>query len=232
MPAHTRRIWKYCNTEYKVEIIFASGSPRRRVLCRKIKYITRECDDGAHSLSNTATSDMARFTPVFTAVDAEEKILDGALATAEYNARLKGERAAELYPGKIIMAFDTVVGIGDKVFGKPKDRRDAISMFETLCGNTHEVVTAVYLRVKEKIIVKSEKTYITFGAFDKNLVYNYVDSGAPFDKAGGYNIDDPEIKPLVKRVDGDYTNVVGLPVSMTEKLIEENLVYGEDGYSA
>ena len=172
-----------------------------------------------------------RFTPVFAPVDADEKTLSGATATAEYNARLKGERASELFPDKVVLAFDTVVGIGDKVFRKPKDRNEAISMFRTLCGATHEVVTGVYLRVKEKIIVKSEKTYITFGAFDKNLVYNYVDSGAPFDKAGGYNIDDPEIKPLVVKVDGDYTNVVGLPVSMTEKLIEEYLVYGEDGYS-
>ncbi len=170
-------------------------------------------------------------TPVFVPVNVSEKTLSGAQATAEYNARLKGERAAELFPNKVILAFDTVVGIGDSVFGKPKDRDEAIFMFETLCGATHEVVTAVYLRVKEKIIVKSEKTYITFSAFDKDLVYNYVDSGAPFDKAGGYNIDDPEIKPLIVKVDGDYFNVVGLPVSMTEKLIEENLVYGEDGYS-
>ena len=61
-------------------------------------------------------------------------------------------------------------------------------------------------------------------------MYNYVDSGAPYDKAGGYNIDDPAVKPLIERVDGDYYNVVGLPVKLTEKLIEENLIYGENGY--
>lgn len=130
------------------------------------------------------------------------------------------------------MAFDTVVGLNERVFGKPKDRDEAIDMFKTLCGRTHEVVTAVYLRIGEKIIEKFEKTLVTFGAFDAELVYNYVDSGAPFDKAGGYNIDDPQIKPLIQRVDGDYDNVVGLPVALTEKLIEENLFYGEDGDSA
>ncbi|MDE7406615.1 MAG: Maf family protein, partial [Clostridiales bacterium] len=66
----------------------------------------------------------------------------------------------------------------------------------------------------------------------KDIVYNYVESGAPFDKAGGYNIDDPQIKPLIAAVDGDYDNVVGLPVKLTEKLIEENLIYGENGYRA
>ena len=217
-----------------MEIIFASGSPRRRALCRKIKYFEKECDgDGTHSLSTEGLGgkNKTTFTPVFVSVDADERTLGDARSTAEYNARLKGDRAAEMFKDGIILAFDTVVGIGGKVFGKPKDRYEAISMFETLCGNTHEVVTAVYLRAKEKIIVKSEKTYITFGAFDKNLVYNYVDGGAPYDKAGGYNIDDAEIKPLIVKVDGDYTNVVGLPVSLTEKLIEENLIYGEDGYS-
>ncbi len=202
MLAHTERILKY------YDVVLATTSPRRRELIKKIECVR----------------------PIFVATDAEEAVLGSALETAETNARIKGGIAAANTPLPVL-AFDTVVGIADKVLGKPKNRDDAVAMFRTLCGEVHEVVTAVYLRVGKKIIVKSEKTSVEFGAFDADSVYNYIDSGAPYDKAGGYNIDDAAIKPLIKRFDGDYYNVVGLPVALTEKLIEENLIYGENGYS-
>lgn len=164
-------------------------------------------------------------------MDVDEVTLLGAEQTAAANARKKGEEAAK-QTDLPVLAFDTVVGLGDRVFGKPADFEQAVSMFKALCGNTHEVVTAVYFAVNGKIIEKVEKTLVTFGAFDKDIVYNYVESGAPFDKVGGYNIDDPQIKPLITAVDGDYDNVVGLPVKLTEKLIEENLIYGENGNRA
>ncbi len=201
MPRRTRKTLKY------FDIVLATASPRRKELIKKISCVR----------------------PIFMPTDADEVTLDGAEKTATVNARLKGESAARS-SDKPILAFDTVVGIDETVLGKPDSHKRAIEMFEMLCGRTHEVVTAVYFRVKEKIIEKSEKTYVTFGAFDKELVYNYVDSGAPYDKAGGYNIDDPAIKPLIINVKGDYDNVVGLPVKLTEKLIEENLIYGENGY--
>ncbi len=170
-----------------------------------------------------------RIVPLFMPVDVEEKTLCDAQSTAVYNAALKGRRAAELTQSPVL-AFDTVVGTDKSVFGKPSTRDRAVGMLKELCGRTHEVVTAVYFRIGTKIIEKTEKTYITFGAFDKDLVYNYVDSGAPYDKAGGYNIDDPAIRSLVVKIDGDYDSVVGLPVKPIEKLIEEYLIYGENGH--
>lgn len=217
MPALTKRILKYSD----IKVVFATASPRRRELSKKIKYV-KKCP-------SETLGGLCRIVPVFMPVDADEVTLDTAEHTAIANARLKGEKAARL-TDLPVLAFDTVVGIDGMVLGKPKTREKAISMLKSLCGNTHEVVTAVYMRVKSKIIEKSEKTWITFGAFDKDLVYNYVDSGAPYDKAGGYNIDDEAIKPLAIEVNGDRDNVVGLPVRLTEKLIEENLIYGEDGY--
>lgn len=163
--------------------------------------------------------------------EACEVTLVGAEATAKANAAIKGDCAVRK-TDLPVLAFDTVVGIGGNVFGKPKTRDEAISMFKTLCGATHEVVTGVFLGYNGKKIIKSEKTLVTFGAFASQLVYNYVDSGAPYDKAGGYNIDDDMIKPLIERFDGEYDNVVGLPIALTEKLIEEILLNGEDGYSA
>ncbi len=189
--------------------MLATASPRRRILIQKISCIN----------------------PIFMPVNVDEVTLGGATETAVANARKKGERAMSC-THLPVLAFDTVVGLGDIVFGKPTTAEQAIGMFKTLCGKTHEVVTAVFLGYNGKIIEKTQKTHVTFGAFNKDIVYNYVESGAPFDKAGGYNIDDPQIKPLITMVDGDYDNVVGLPVELTEKLIEENLVYGENGYRA
>ena len=200
MRARTERILKYC------DIALATASPRRRELINKIAFVR----------------------PVFFKTDVDEVTLPRADETASVNARKKGEAAAKMTELPVL-AFDTVVGVDGEVLGKPKTREQAIAMFKKLCGRQHEVYTAVYFRTKTKIIEKIEKTTVGFGAFDEQLVYNYVDSGAPYDKAGGYNIDDHEINPLITLVDGDYDNVVGLPVKLTEKLIEENL-YGETGY--
>ncbi|MCM1368556.1 MAG: Maf family protein [Roseburia sp.] len=194
---------KYC------DVVLATASPRRRELIKKIGFVR----------------------PVFMPADVDEVRLSDACETATENARRKGEWAAER-TRLPVLAFDTVVGLDSEVFNKPRTRDEAIGMFKRLCGHTHTVVTAVYLRVGAKIIEKNEKTLIGFGAFDKDLVYNYVDSGAPYDKAGGYNLDDAELRPLITCVCGDRDNVIGLPVGLTEKLLEENLaIYGEDGDS-
>ncbi|MDE7464737.1 MAG: Maf family protein [Clostridiales bacterium] len=210
---------KYSN----IDVIFATASPRRRALAYNIKYI------GLTERKGEAP-DFPRVKPIFISADVEETAVGTAHDVATANARLKGEWAAARHDLPIF-AFDTVVGIDDEVFGKPKTAEEAVNMFKRLCGRTHEVITAVYFRNNGKIIEKSEKTSVTFSAFNRELVYNYVDSGAPFDKAGGYNIDDAAIKPLIAGVAGEYENVVGLPVALTEKLIEENLIYGENGYS-
>lgn len=203
MLARTRKILRY------YDVVLATASPRRRELIKKIKCVR----------------------PIFMPADVNEVVLSDAVETARANARQKGEWAAKR-THLPVLAFDTVVCLNGEVFNKPRTREEAIGMFKRLCGHTHTVVTAVYLRVGAKIIEKNEKTSIGFGAFDKDLVYNYVDSGAPYDKAGGYNLDDAEIRPLITCVCGDRDNVIGLPVGLTEKLIEENLTaYGEDGYS-
>ncbi len=195
-------------------------------MARKIKYVTPR----GNTLRLLHSLGISRICPIFTAADVEETGGGNALKTATENARIKGEWAAAR-TDKPVFAFDTVVGLDGAVYGKPKTQDEAVGMFKTLCGRTHEVITAVYYRDKSKIIQKSEKTLVTFGAFDDELVYNYVRSGAPFDKAGGYNIDDEAIGAIVTGIKGEYDNVVGLPVGLTEKLIEENIIYGENGYS-
>lgn len=190
------------------DVAIATASPRRRELIARIPVIR----------------------PIFMRPDVQELTLSDAELTATVNARLKGEWASAKTQLPVL-SFDTVVGKDGVSFGKPQNREAAIKCFEALCGGTHCVVTAVYFAIGKKIIEKSQKTSVTFGAFNKEIVYNYIDSGAPYDKAGGYNIDDAMIKPLITRVDGDYYNVVGLPITLLEKLIEEYLIHGKDGYS-
>ncbi len=223
MQRRTKRTLRYS----ELEVVFATVSPRRRLLAQKIKFV----DPDPETKRRLATLGVSRIYPIFMPSNVEERVLSDAATTATANARLKGEWAMA-HCDKPVLAFDTVVGMDGRIFGKPKSAEEAIAMFKALCGATHEVVTAVFSACKGKIIEKTQKTYVTFGAFDADLVYNYVESGAPFDKAGGYNIDDAAIRPLITSVDGDYYNVVGMPLELTEKLIEENILYGEDGYSA
>ncbi len=207
-------------------IMFATASPRRKQLAEKIKYVHPDAETSKrlHKLG------FSRVLPNFEPTAVQETVCATAAETAKANARLKGEHAAR-FSELPVLAFDTVVGLNDRVFGKPRTAAEAVGMFETLCGSTHEVITAVFFEFDGHIIEKNEKTLVTFGAFERETVYNYVESGAPFDKAGGYNIDDAEIKPLIAEVRGDYSNVVGLPIALTEKLIEEYLNYVENGYS-
>ncbi len=209
------------------EIVFATASPRRKELAYKIKYIVPD-PATAKALSERGID---RIVPLFMPADVEETTCGSCKETALRNARLKGE-CIRARTDKPVLAFDTVVGTEDgRIFGKPNTREQAIEMFETLCGAYHSVITAVYLDINGKIIEKYGKTYVGFDTFDEKLVYNYVDSGAPYDKAGGYNIDDAAIKPLITEIRGDYYNVVGLPIKLTEELIEEYLIYGEAGHS-
>ena len=192
--------------------MFATASPRRVELAKKLDCVKN-----------------GRITPVFAPSNVNEVSLDGkdrAARTARANARLKAEHAAKTHDAPVI-AFDTVVGIGDEVLGKPTNKADALRMFKLLCGNTHSMITAVCIIANGKVYEDGETTFVTFGAFDPVVTDRYIESGAPFDKAGGYNIADAELAPIVSSVIGGIDNVVGMPLTLSEKLIEENILYGE-----
>lgn len=223
LQGRIRKTLKYCSKN----ILFATASPRRRELANKICFISPNVD---LKRKLERSCGISRIEPVFSAENVKEVVLSNAKETAIENARIKGMRAMQSVDVPVL-AFDTVVGLDNVVFGKPHNREQAIEMFKTLCGRTHEVVTAVFCGVKDKATVKYQTTRVTFNAFDENIVNNYVDSGASYDKAGGYNLKDIELAPLIANVDGDRDNVIGLPIMLTEKLIEEYVLYGEIGYS-
>ncbi len=120
----------------------------------------------------------------------------------------------------VVVGCDTVVVSEGEILGKPKDSADATATLKRLSGKTHYVITAVCVRYKSKKLIRFEKTEVRFNTLSDEFIKIYVDSGSPLDKAGSYGIQDGG---LVREYFGSYTSVVGLPVSLTKKMIEEVL---------
>jgi septum formation protein len=135
-----------------------------------------------------------------------------------------GAAEADENGGILVLGADTLVFLDGAPLGKPRDRADAAATLKSLCGRVHEVYTGVCFVFAGKKLKIYEKTYVAFGAFDDKIVYNYIESGKPFDKAGGYGVQDAEIRPLIKGIDGDADNVIGLPVAAVLKILKEKFV--------
>lgn len=117
-----------------------------------------------------------------------------------------------------VIGCDTIVVFENQILGKPKDGGDAFNTLKMLSGKTHFVITAVCVRNKYKKIIEFDRTEVQFNDLSDDFIKTYVDSGSPLDKAGSYGIQDGG---LVKEYIGDYTNVVGLPVPLTKKLLDK-----------
>lgn len=133
-------------------------------------------------------------------------------------AENKCDEVFEKYPQATVIGCDTVVVFGNEVLGKPKNRDDAAATLKRLSGKTHYVITGVCVRNKYKKVIDYEKTEVKFNQLSDEFIKIYVDSGSPLDKAGSYGIQDGG---LVKEYFGNYTNVVGLPIQLTKKLLEK-----------
>ena len=112
----------------------------------------------------------------------------------------------------VVLAADTVVALGDSMLGKPADEAEAIGMLDALRGRAHRVLTGMALAVKGEIVQTSvAETIVWMRAYGADEINRYVRSGVPFDRAGAYGIQDVDFRP-VERIEGCYTNVVGLPL--------------------
>ncbi|MBA4252013.1 MAG: septum formation protein Maf [Chlorobiaceae bacterium] len=127
----------------------------------------------------------------------------------------KMEAAKEKIKSGIIITADTTVVLDDKIINKPKDKDDAFRILKKLSGRRHNVYTGFcVLNVdKNKVIVGYEKTAVTFRELTKLEILDYIESGSPMDKAGAYGIQDDFGAVFVKKINGCYYNVVGLPLS-------------------
>ena len=135
-------------------------------------------------------------------------------------AREKAAAVAPRHPGSIVLGADTVVVIDGAVLGKPNGEADAAGMLRRLSGRAHEVLTGVALHAAHRCCGGVQSTRVVFRALSREDVAWYVASGEPADKAGGYSIQGRASR-FVIRIEGSYTNVVGLPVELVDGLLDE-----------
>ena len=153
------------------------------------------------------------------AADVDETLLPGepphlyVARLAEAKARAVARRA----PDRPVLGADTVVVAGDSVLGKPADPADAVRMLESLSGRTHLVLTGVCVVATGRVSVEVALTTVEFRPLDPAEIQWYLASGEPMDKAGAYAIQGLASR-FVTRIDGSYSNVVGLPVELVVRM--------------
>lgn len=139
-------------------------------------------------------------------------------AITDFLALLKADAfEGTLKPREILITSDTIVWHNSKALGKPKDYDDAFRILKSLSDSTHEVITSVCLKSIEKTTVFHEITKVTFNALSDKAIHYYLENYKPFDKAGAYGIQDWIGLTGISKIEGSYTNVVGLP---TDKVYE------------
>jgi nucleoside triphosphate pyrophosphatase len=151
-------------------------------------------------------------------------------APLDYVVRMAREKAAAVAhlaaDDQAVLAADTTVVIDDDVLGKPRDPLDGLAMLARLSGRTHEVTTAVCLQHGARLREIAVTTRVTFAVLDRALCEAYLATDEPWDKAGAYGIQG-QGAVLVEGIEGSYSNVVGLPLAQTWRLlIEEQIPTG------
>jgi len=169
--------------------ILASESPRRRELIKKI---------------------ITQFTVIPANVDESSLHIPAHDLPGELS-KLKAYDVFSKYPNDEVLACDTVVVLHGEVMGKPKSVEDAKRMLRELSGEKHVVISGYTYVSKEKEVTRTVRTYVYFNKLSEELIDAYVKSGSPMDKAGAYGIQDKDFN-LVSHIEGDFDNVIGLPV--------------------
>ncbi len=181
-----------------INVILASKSPRRKELLALIKK----------------DFDIIPST--------KEEIIPEGLDNEDIPVFLSAQKALDIskaHPDSLVIGCDTVVVLGGVIMGKPKDRDEAFSMLRHLSGRTHTVISGVCICYKGRTMTFNEQTAVTFYDLTDDEIDAYIATGSPFDKAGAYGIQD-KAALFVKKIDGDYYNVVGLPVAKLNQSIK------------
>lgn len=182
------------------QIVLASKSPRRKELLEGIglKFLIHPSD----------------FEERDTHITPEELAL--------HNAMGKAQDVARHYKDALVIGVDTVVAFNDHFLGKPKDREDAKRILRILSNTTHKVISAICIidTNTRKNVSAIETTFVTIDRLEESEIEAYVNSGEGVDKAGGYAIQGLGAL-FCRKIEGDYFNVVGLPIYRLRKLLKE-----------
>ncbi len=180
---------KMMNLDY--QLILASNSPRRKELLSSLELNFKV---EAYPIDES-------FPP-----DLKEDLV------AEYIAKKKADGFRTLNQNELLITSDTVVINKGTILGKPSSKEEAFDMISSLSGNTHTVITGVMLRTLKKEVSFSESTHVTFRELSVSEIDHYINKYQPFDKAGAYGIQEWIGKIGIEKIEGDYYNVVGLPL--------------------
>lgn len=184
-----------------MDIILASQSPRRRELLGQMGL------KGFKITSPDVDEDMG-------------ENLHPSLVVEELSLRKARAVAAHAHEDDLIIAADTVVALEGTVLGKPADEGDAFTMLSALSGNRHYVYTGVTVLQGDKAVTQHEVTTVSFRDVEPQEIENYIATGEPMDKAGAYGIQGLGAL-LIDRIDGDYFNVMGLPIFRLGRILTE-----------
>ncbi len=184
------------------KLILASGSPRRAEILTSVGW--------------EFTKDVA---------DIDETEFDGELPEdyVQRLAREKAEKVAQKYDNAIVLGADTTVVIEQQIIGKPVDLADAKRMLKMLSGNWHEVLTGIaFAKVSNsdsQVVVGIQRTRVKFVEMSDKEIEFLAENGEPLDKAGAYAVQ-AQAALFIEKIEGDYWNVVGLPVSLVYELLK------------
>jgi len=176
------------------KIILASGSPRRQQFLRDLQFDFE-----------IRLKEVAEIYPDH---------LQGVEIT-NYLAQLKANAfEGSLNDQEVLLTSDTIVWFENKALGKPKDYEDAFAMLKAMSGKTHEVITSVCFKTNRKTETVFEVTKVTFKNLSDEVIHHYLENYKPFDKAGAYGIQEWIGLIGIAKIEGSYTNVVGMPTDV------------------
>jgi nucleoside triphosphate pyrophosphatase len=186
----------------KRSFILASASPRRRVLLRQVGLSFRVVPSRVDEVNQSGMEPHQH---------------------AVYWATVKTGEVAHRYPGEWVLGADTIVVLEGSILGKPADAPEAGRMLSRLSGRSHEVITGLCL-VSQRAAVREQlavETKVFMKRFTPEEIQGYIDTGEPMDKAGAYGIQGIG-GCLVERIEGSYSNVVGLPICEVVELLRRH----------
>jgi septum formation protein len=134
----------------------------------------------------------------------------------------KSEAYLDLISEHIVLTSDTIVSLKGQLLEKPQDRNDALRMLHLLSGNVNQVISGVCIRHQEKHVLFHASTLVTFKTLAEWEIEHYVDHFKPYDKAGAYGIQEWIGMIGIEKIEGDYYNVVGMPIGMVWAALKEN----------
>jgi septum formation protein len=176
------------------KVILASGSPRRQQF---FKDLDMDFEIRLKEIEEVYPDNLQGVEITNYLAELKAKVFDGEIAENE-----------------ILITSDTIVWLNNRALGKPKDYTDAFIILKSLSNTTHEVITSVCFKTKWKTETLFDVTKVTFNTLSDNAIHYYLENYKPFDKAGAYGIQDWIGLIGISKIEGSYTNVVGLPTNL------------------